>query len=191
MTPEEVLAFWFAAPPGSEGYGRMRELWFESDLAFDEAVRSRLGAVHEAAAAGAHEGWAASPRGSLALVILLDQVPRNIFRGQARAYASDAKAREVAAAAIARGHDRALLPAERMFLYLPFEHSEASADQERALVLFAELEAFPETAGIMSTARRHAEIISRFGRFPHRNSALGRLTTAEEAAFLEEPDSRF
>jgi len=191
MTPEEVLAFWFAARPGAPGYGRMREVWFEKDPAFDDEVRRMLARPHGAARAGASDGWATTGRGALALVILLDQVPRNIFRGQARAYACDAKARGVAAAAVARGHDRALLPAERLFLYLPFEHSELPADQARALELFAALEAFPETTGVMKTARRHAEIIRRFGRFPHRNAALGRATTPEETAFLEEPNSSF
>jgi len=191
MTPEEVLAFWFASPPGAEDYGRMRELWFEKDPSFDEAVRRILGPAHEAACAGVLDGWVASVRGSLALVILLDQVPRNLFRGEARAYAYDGEARATASAAIAQGFDRALLPAERMFLYLPFEHSEALADQERALELFAALEAFPETRGISENARRHAEIIRRFGRFPHRNRALGRADTAEEAAFLKEPGSAF
>ncbi|MGO8867150.1 MAG: DUF924 family protein [Alphaproteobacteria bacterium] len=191
MTPEEVLAFWFAAVPGTPGYGRMREVWFEKDAAFDDEVRRMLARPHQAAWAGALDGWTSTGRGALALVILLDQVPRNIFRGLARAYACDAKARSVAAAAVARGHDRALLPAERLFLYLPFEHSELPADQARALELFAALEAFPETTGVMKTARRHAEIIQHFGRFPHRNAALGRTTTREEAAFLAEPESSF
>ena len=142
-------------------------------------------------AAGALDGWVASARGSLALVLVLDQVPRNLFRGKARAYAYDGEARAVATAAIAQGFDGILLPAERMFLYLPFEHSEALGDQERAIELFAALEAFPETRGITETARRHAEIIRRFGRFPHRNAALGRAETAEEATFLKEPGSSF
>ncbi len=191
MTPAEVLAFWFAAERGTSGYGRQRARWFAKDDAFDAEVRERLAAAHEAAAAEALGEWAASVEGALALVILLDQVPRNIFRGTARAYASDALARAAASAAIARGRDRELVPVERMFLYLPFEHSEALADQERALTLFQELEAFPETRGITETAWRHAEIIRRFGRFPHRNAALGRATTRAEAEFLAEPDASF
>ncbi|MFI5023246.1 MAG: DUF924 family protein [Alphaproteobacteria bacterium] len=191
MTPDDVLAFWFAAAPGAPGYGRMREVWFKKDPTFDDEVRRVLARPHEAARAGASDGWASTGRGALALVILLDQVPRNIFRGEARAYACDGKARGVAEAAIARGYDRALLPAERLFLYLPFEHSEVPADQERALELFAALEAFLETGGVMKVVRRHAEIIRRFGRFPHRNAALGRATTPEEAEFLEEPESSF
>jgi uncharacterized protein (DUF924 family) len=191
MTPDDVLAFWFGALPGAAGYGRMREVWFAKDPGFDDEVRRALARPHEAAWSGASDGWATEGRGALALVILLDQVPRNIFRGEARAYACDAKARDVAAAAIARGDDSALLPAERLFLYLPFEHSELRADQARALELFAALEAFPETTGVMKAARRHAEIIARFGRFPHRNAVLGRATTPQEAEFLKEPESSF
>lgn len=191
MTPDEVLVFWFDARPGSPGYGRQREIWFEKDAAFDAAVGERLGLAHEAAAEGRLDGWSARARGALALAILLDQVPRNLFRGAARAFATDAKARAVAGGAIARGLDAALLPVERMFLYLPFEHSEALADQHRSLALFRALEAFPETADVMRAVRRHYEIVARFGRFPHRNTALGRVTTPEEAAFLQEAHSSF
>lgn len=191
IAPDEVLQFWFAATPGEPDYGKLRKVWFEKNDAFDNEVRARLHAAHEAAARAQLDEWAASARGALALVILLDQVPRNIFRGTTRAYASDAKAREIAYAAVARGLDRDLLPVERMFLYLPFEHSERIEDQGRGLELFATLEAFPETKDAMKTARRHYEIIARFGRFPHRNAILGRVTTPEEASFLQEPDSSF
>lgn len=191
MTPDDLLAFWFGAPPGSPTYGRSREIWFEKDAAFDAACRMQMGAAHEEAAMGRLDHWAETPRGALALVLLLDQATRNLFRGDPRAFATDAKARALADAAIARGFDRGLLPTERMFLYLPFEHSEALADQERALELFAELNTLPETAGILAIVRRHHDIIARFGRFPHRNAVLGRITTAEEAAFLREPNSSF
>jgi len=190
-TIDDVLAFWFGAAPGGPGYGRAREVWFEEGAAFDAEVRRRLGAAREAAAAGRLDGWAETARGAVALVILLDQAPRNIFRGEARAFATDEKARDVAAAALARGLDRALVPAERMFLYLPFEHSERLEDQRRSLELFASLEADPATAGCLEWARRHHEVIARFGRFPHRNAVLGRATTPEEAAFLAAPDSSF
>jgi uncharacterized protein (DUF924 family) len=189
--PPDVLSFWFAAPPESEAYGRARKQWFEKDVAFDAAVAECLGPLHDEAAAGKLDGWATGPRGALALVILLDQVPRNIFRGVARAFMSDEKARSIAETAIARGFDGTLLPVERMFLYLPFEHSEAIADQLRSLELSAALGAFPETQDCLQFARRHHEIIRRFGRFPHRNAALGRATTPEEAAFLAEPNSNF
>ncbi len=188
---DEVLAFWFGAAPGSPDYGQKREVWFDDSAAFDAEVRRCLGAAHEAAAAGRLDAWAESAHGALALVILLDQVPRNIFRAEARAFATDKKARGVAMTALARGFDRVLLPIERMFLYLPFEHSERIDDQRRSLELFAGLEADPATAGCLAWASRHYQVIARFGRFPHRNAALGRVTTPEEAAFLAEPDSSF
>lgn len=188
---DEVLAFWFGAAPGSPDYGRTREVWFDESAAFDAEVHRSLAAAHEAATAGRLDAWAEGARGALALVILLDQVPRNIFRGEARAFATDEKARGVAGAAVARGFDRALMPVERMFLYLPFEHSERIDDQCRSLELFASLEADPATAGCLAWASRHYQVIARFGRFPHRNAALGRATTPEEAAFLAEPGLPF
>ena len=191
ITVEEVLAFWFGAAPGSPSYGQKREVWFEASTGFDAEVRRSLGAAREAAAAGRLDAWAESARGALALVILLDQAPRNIFRGQARAFATDEKARGAAEAAVGRGFDRALMPVERMFLYLPFEHSERIDDQRRSLELFAGLEADPATAGCLAWASRHYQVIARFGRFPHRNAALGRATTPEEAAFLAEPGLPF
>ena len=191
ITIDELLGFWFGAAPGSPDYGRKREVWFEENTAFDAEVRRYLGAAHGAAAMARLDAWAESARGALALVILLDQVPRNIFRGEARCFATDEKARGVAAAALARGYDRALMPVERMFLYLPFEHSERIEDQRRSLELFASLEADPATAGCLGWASRHHDVIARFGRFPHRNAALGRATTPEEAAFLAEPGSSF
>ncbi len=188
--PQSLLDFWFG-PPGSSGRGRQRDAWWRKDATFDDEVRARFGVAHRAAAAGELSRLAASAPGALALVILLDQVPRNIYRGEARCYRSDAMARAVAQQAIERGFDRALSAVERLFLYLPFEHSERLADQDRAVALFAALEQFPETAGIGKTVAHHREIIARFGRFPHRNATLGRATTPEEAAFLEEPDSAF
>lgn len=177
---DEILAFWFAE-------GRVAQ-WFERSLAFDREVAERLAPLHERAAAGELDHWAAEPRGALALVILLDQVPRNLFRGTARAFESDAKARAVSHAALAAGHDAALsAEAERLFLYLPFEHSENLADQERSVALFSRL----SDPGWLRYAELHREIVARFGRFPHRNAALGRETTSEEAAFLQEPNSSF
>jgi uncharacterized protein (DUF924 family) len=188
---EAVLRFWFGARPGEAAYGQQRAVWFQKDAGFDAAVRRELGPAHERALAGGFADWRETPRGALANVILLDQVPRNIFRGSPRAYAGDALALALAAAAVDRGFDRALLAVERMFLYLPFEHSESLAAQRRALELFGQIDALPETKGILAYARRHHDIVARFGRFPHRNAALGRETTAEEAAFLREPGSSF
>ena len=177
---ERVLAFWF----GPEA----RESWFGGGAAFDRRVREALGRDHEWAAAGNNDHWMDGARGCLALVILLDQVPRNIFRGQARAFATDARAREVSRHALARGFDRGFSQSERMMLCLPLEHSEDPADQERCVGLMASLD---EDPAWLDYSRRHRDVIARFGRFPGRNAALGRETTAEEAAFLTEPGSSF
>ena len=180
MTPDAVLDFWFA-----EG---MEERWFVKDEAFDATVRETLGAAYEQAADGVFEGWRRSPRGCLALVLLLDQVPRNLFRDDPRAYATDRQARSVACFAVERGFDRRLSQCERCFLYLPFEHSEDLADQERCVDLMAALDEDPRWRDY---AAQHRDIVARFGRFPHRNRCLGRESTREEALFLETPDSSF
>lgn len=181
-----VLDFWFG-PPGSPGHGEARAIWFEADPAFDAEVRRWFEADVESAARGGHDGMAAGAEGALALVILLDQFPRNLYRGTARAFATDARARSVAEEALAAGHDRTLAPFMRPFLYLPFEHSEAMADQDRSVALFRALG--DEKA--LSFAISHRDVIARFGRFPHRNAALGRASTAEELAFLEQPGADF
>jgi uncharacterized protein (DUF924 family) len=171
-TPAEVLAFWTAAGP---------EKWFRKDAAFDAAITARFLPAHEAAAAGALSAWETSAEGALALLILLDQFPRNMFRDNARAFASDTQARAVADRAIARGFDRDVAPELRGFFYLPFMHSENAADQRRSLGLAS-------ASGddrLADYARIHADIIRRFGRFPHRNALLGRKTSPEEHAFLE------
>jgi len=187
---EEVLGFWFTRP-GDPEHGRPRDLWWRKDPTFDADVRARFLALHEAAAAGACDHWQATARGTLALTIVLDQFPRNMFRGSPRAFATDAEALAVAEAAIGRGFDRALPPVERKFFYLPFEHAENLAVQERAVALFAALPASPTHDKDLAVVRRHREIIARFARFPHRNSALGRVSTAEETVFLTEPCSSF
>jgi uncharacterized protein (DUF924 family) len=137
------------------------------------------------------EAWRGSREGRLALVIVLDQFSRNLFRDDARAFAQDAYAREVTRQAIAAGDEAGSGPFERQFLYLPFEHSEDMADQDRSVALFRELEAFEETRGLSEWAVRHRDVVARFGRFPHRNAVLGRPSTAEEVAFLAQPGSRF
>lgn len=171
-SPDSVLAFWREAGP---------DKWFAKDPAFDEAIRDRFLATYEAAAAGRLSDWEASPETALALVIVLDQFPRNMFRGQSRIYAADPLARAVADRAIVRGFDRAFAPAERQFFYLPFEHSEDLADQERSCALHRAA----GDAESLKWAEHHADIIRRFGRFPHRNAILGRTTTPEEQAFLD------
>jgi uncharacterized protein (DUF924 family) len=185
--PAELLDFWFGAL-GSSERGRDREIWWKVDPAFDAELRLRFLPLHEAAAAGALDGWTATPEGALALIVALDQLPRNMFRGTARAYATDARAREIAKAALARGDDGAFPFEMAKFFYLPLMHSEDIEDQRRCLAL---CEGSPEGARTADFARQHLEIVARFGRFPHRNAALGRSSTAEEIEFLKQPDSSF
>ena len=170
--PADVLAFWRAAGPPK---------WFTKDSAFDSEVAARFSTLWRAAAAGKLSAWEETPEAALALVIVLDQFPRNMFRDDARAFATDALARAAADRAVARGFDQAVPQSERMFFYLPFEHSESLADQERAVALFRAA----GDAELLKWAELHADIIRRFGRFPHRNSVLGRTTTREEQAFLD------
>jgi len=167
----EVLAFWREAGP---------KRWFAHDDAFDALFRTRFLALHERAARGELAAWTKSADGALALIILLDQFPRNSFRGTARMFATDAMARRVASAMIDRGQDQEIDEGLRAFVYLPFEHSEDLGDQERSVELCQTLDA--ETA---KWADIHRDIIRRFGRFPHRNTVLGRTTTPEEQAFMD------
>lgn len=182
----EVLQFWFGDTPGAR-----RKEWFTKDPAFDADIRARFLGLHEAAAHDELGTWKDTAESALALIVLTDQFPRNMFRGEARAFATDALALATARHFIASGWDRTLSPVERMFAYLPFEHSEVLADQERSLELFAPLGAFEETKDTPDYARRHWEIVKRFGRFPHRNAALGRPGTPEEIEFLKQPGSGF
>ncbi|MBE0612356.1 MAG: DUF924 domain-containing protein [Burkholderiales bacterium] len=187
---QEVLDFWFG-PTGSSEYGRSREAWFKKSDAFDEEIRARFLDLHEQAAGGRIETWAAAPLSLLALIVVLDQFPRNLFRGTSRAFATDAQALAAAQSAVARGFDRELAPVQRWFVYLPFEHAEDLAMQRRCLELFEDLRSDPDSAGTIDYARRHFEIIARFGRFPHRNAILGRVSTPEEVEFLKQPGSGF
>ena len=170
--PDQILAFWRAAGP---------DKWFERDDAFDAEIRAKFLGVYEAAAAGKLDDWQSTADGTLALLVLLDQFPRNLFRGTARAFATDDAARAIAERAIARGFDRRFALPERRFFYLPLMHSENLADQERCLALCRE-------AGDVEGAKYaelHADVIRRFGRFPGRNAALGREPTEQERAFLQ------
>jgi uncharacterized protein (DUF924 family) len=173
VLPAEVLTFWREAG---------RDKWFSKDDAFDHACRERFLATYEAGAAGKLAAWEASAESALALLIVLDQFPRNMFRGSARTYDADAAARGVANRAITRGFDQQVPSGERQFFYLPFEHSEAPADQERSVALFS---AHGDAEGL-KWAEHHADIVRRFGRFPHRNKLLGRDSTAAEQAFLDD-----
>ncbi len=168
----DIVAFWREAGP---------KRWFEKDASFDAEIRSRFLATHEAAAAGGLSAWESTAEGALALLILLDQFPRNMFRGQARAFATDHLARAIAAGALVRGFDAKAPEGMRVLYFLPFEHSEDLADQERGIAL---IKAAGDADGL-KWAEIHADIIRRFGRFPHRNAVLGRVTTPEEQAFLD------
>ena len=182
----QVLEFWFGSPRGPS-----RPEWFSKDAAFDARIRERFGMLHAQASAGGLAHWEEAPESALALVVVLDQFSRNLHRNDARAFAQDARALRVAEALVEREWDRGLLPVQRQFVYLPFEHAESLAAQDRAMALFAPLEDHPETRGLLEWAEKHRAIIRRFGRFPHRNAALGRPSTAEEIAFLREPGSGF
>jgi uncharacterized protein (DUF924 family) len=192
MAPEaaRVLDYWFGAP-GSPERGRMRALWFTKSAATDEEIRARFGALVEAALRGELSHWAEGDmRDALALIVLLDQFTRNIFRDSARAFAGDVAALAVAKGLVAGGRDGQLPPPERLFVYLPFEHSEHGADQRESLRLFGEL-AEAGHPDLLVWAQKHAEVIDRFGRYPHRNALLGRESTPEEIEFLRQPGSRF
>ena len=175
-TPDEVLAFWRDAGP---------EKWFSKDDAFDQACRDRFMPTYEAAARGDLNEWELTPEGALAVVLLLDQFPRNMFRGQRETYKTDPAALMVADRAIERGFDHKVEPEFRRFFYLPFMHSESLRHQERSVALN---EALGEDSS--KWARHHHDIIARFGRFPHRNALLGRESTPEEEAFLQENNFR-
>ncbi len=184
----DVLHFWFGE--GAE-YGKAHKRWFEKDRAFDTEVTERFGSLHEEMLAGKHRDWLEEPRACLARIVALDQFPRHIHRGTARAFSGDPLALEAAQHLVGRGWDRELAPVERVFAYLPFEHSESLEDQERACALCEALLAFPEAADTHRYALAHRDIIRRFGRFPHRNAALGRVSTQEEVEFLKQPGSSF
>ena len=185
---QEVLDFWFGRA-SEPGYGEFREEWFTKDPEFDRQVRDRFEALYEAAAAGDLDDWKDEARSCLALVILLDQFPRNMFRGDPRSYATDHKAQETAEYALDHALDRELPGFQRTFLYMPFMHSEDLEHQRRSVELFRRLGGSETDSS--QYAIRHMEIIERFGRFPHRNEVLGRQTTPEEAEFLTQPGSSF
>jgi uncharacterized protein (DUF924 family) len=174
-----VLDFWF--DPESKPH------WFKQSDAFDQAVAERLGPLYARARAGEIDGWAVEPGGLLALVILLDQVPRNLYRGTPEAFATDDKALALARLAVDQRMDHGLGVDQRAFLYLPFEHAEDLADQERVVALFRAL----GDATYLDFAIRHRDVVARFGRFPHRNAILGRESSAAELQFLETPGSSF
>lgn len=172
VTPADVVDFWREAGPAS---------WFRKDAAFDDEFRARFLAAHDAACRGELDGWAQDAQGALALLILLDQFPRNAFRGTPRMFESDGKACEIARQALRRGYDGQADTQLRNFFYLPFMHSERLADQDLAVELTRKL-----GDEALRHAQIHRDVIERFGRFPHRNALLGRATTPEEQRFLDD-----
>ncbi len=187
---QRVLAFWFDGPGGSER-GRVRRQWFGKDPAFDLEIRDAFGALIARALSSGCEHWALDPDTAPALVIVLDQFTRNVFRDTPKMFAGDAAALAAARRIVAEGWDRRYDPLLRWFCYLPFEHSESLDDQRESLRLFGQLRDDPLAGGAWSWALRHYEVVERFGRYPHRNAILGRESTPAEEAFLREPGSRF
>ncbi len=190
----QVLEFWFG-PPTDPQHTQSRERWFKKDPAFDAEIAQRFQPLVDQALSGELAGWVTrpvDPHLALAHIVVLDQFPRNIFRGTARAFAGDAQALQTARAVVASGADRLLSGVQRQFCYLPFEHAEDLPHQRTSVQLFQQLgRDEPALAGLETWAQRHFDIVARFGRFPHRNEALGRASTAEERAFLLTPGSGF
>jgi uncharacterized protein (DUF924 family) len=189
---EEILEFWFGADDApSDVRERLSARWFVRDDGFDALIRSRFGHLVDAAINGELEAWNRSPRSWLALLLLLDQFPRNIYRDTSRAFAGDEKAQRAALDGISRGEDRGLPVRYRLFAYLPLEHAEELPLQRRSVALFEALAQDPDAlpteaySQYLDYARRHSDVIARFGRFPHRNAVLGRMSTPEEQAYLD------
>jgi len=197
-TVDSILAYWFGADPDRAALAKERaDLWWSKDSEVDNEIRERFESSVQWAGEGKLNAWLAQPRGRLALIILTDQFPRNIYRDSPRAFAFDAKALDWSLAGIELGRDRALRPIERVFFYLPLEHSERLAHQERSVRMFSEI--VPTAASdqreifeyYLNFAILHRDIVARFGRFPHRNRILGRSSTPEELDFLSQPGSSF
>lgn len=192
---DSILNFWFKLPT-DDSYGRYRKAWFIKDAEFDTQIRQQFLGDVQRASAGDYDDWQAAPLSAVALLILLDQFPRNLYRGDPRSFATDAKALGVAQSIVDAQADKALIPAQRFFVYVPFEHSEQMVHQDRCVALMRSLNAdFPNLdqglKGGLDYAIRHRDVIERFGRFPHRNEILGRESTPEEIEFLKQPGSRF
>jgi uncharacterized protein (DUF924 family) len=176
---DEIVAFWFETLKPED--------WYRKNPAIDAEITARFGATYDALKTGLPPEWLAEPKGMLAAIIVLDQFPRNMFRDDPRAFATDGAALALAKRAISEGFDLPLAPEQRAFIYLPFQHAETVEDQARSIALFTAL----GNPNNLDFAQRHQAIIARFGRFPHRNSVVGRASTAEELAFLQEPGSSF
>jgi uncharacterized protein (DUF924 family) len=193
-----LLSFWLGdAVADADVFADKGELWFRSDPAVDADIRARFSRLRECAIGGLLDAWLDTPHGALGLILLVDQFSRNLFRGDAEAFAHDALARRWCERALARGDDRGLRPVERLFVYLPLQHAESIADQQHAVALFTQLRdsatdaTRPRFEENLQFALRHRDVILRFGRFPHRNVALGRPSTVAEMAYLTEPGVAF
>ena len=190
MDFSEILDFWFCAPSMRQR-GRHRMEWFRKNASFDDDIRRRFLEEHEAALMGLRSDWEATPYAALALVVMLDQFPRNMYRDSPRAFVADSAALGVSRRMVEKGFDRLLSPIERCFVYLPFEHCEDLSAQRRSLALFEGLRFSSDCGSNIDYAYRHYEVIVRFGRFPHRNAALGRASTSEEIEYIDRPGSGF
>ncbi len=179
MTPQQVLSFWFEQSTPAQ--------WFEKDERFDQQIQQQFGKLHTSVAAAEAVNWRSSSEGRLAEIIVLDQFSRNLYRDQATAFAYDSMALVLAQEAIAQGADQPLSPVQRSFLYMPFMHSESRIIHEKALALFTQL----GNENNLKFEKLHKAIIDRFGRYPHRNAVLGRISTPEELEFLQQPNSSF
>jgi uncharacterized protein (DUF924 family) len=187
---ETILGFWFGNPDKAD-YGKQKAVWFQKKPEFDAELTNRFLEDYQKAATGHLDDWLNAAETSLALILLLDQFPRNMFRDTPQAFATDNQALTAAKYAVAQGYDCELLPVQRWFIYLPFEHSENLADQRLCVKLFQQLKDDVNSDQAIASALRHIEIIERFGRFPHRNQILGRVSTPEEEEFLQQPGSSF
>jgi len=188
--PQHILNFWFGQPSDAS-YGKPRQVWFSKQPEFDLEIRNQFLPDYTQAAAGELDEWRHSSDSSLALILLLDQFPRNMFQGTPQAFATDWQALSIAQYAVAQDYDSQLLPVQRWFIYFPFEHSENLDHQRQSVELFGQLRQDPDSNETINYAVRHMEVISRFGRFPHRNIILGRPSTPAEEEFLQQPGSGF
>lgn len=189
---DTILSFWFGQPQDEERYYKeRRQLWFASNPQIDQDIRYRFLTDYQAAREGRLSEWGKTPRTTLALILLYDQFPRNMFRGEPQAFATDPLARRFTFQLLQTDEARKLLPVEQMFVYLPLMHSEALADQQQSVTLFRQLAQHNPGLDSVSYAIRHLEIIERFGRFPHRNAIFGRVSTPKELEFLTQPGSSF
>jgi uncharacterized protein (DUF924 family) len=188
---QEILHFWFGDLQ-TASYQQQRKLWFRKKHAVDQEIRDRFQTLYQQAATAKLDSWQQTPVGCLALILLLDQFSRHMFRNTPQAFAMDAKALSLAKWAIAQGFDRQLHPLQRIFIYLPLEHSENLEDQRQSVKHFQQLsDSHSDLQDVLDSALRHQIVIERFGRFPHRNPILGRVSTPEEAEFLKQPGARF